>query len=203
MSNKLSFTCSSFKDLASRYVLYFWLAKPKPKSKSGILVYVNLWKNCRSWKYFYTNFKMIIKVEALLRQCSMWKMNNERKSETCTHHEVCWNTALLFQKNRFELCPLILRWRVLSRSNSKGTSLLKTVWSKKKTKPFGASIAYILQNYAGSFSLRCGPASAGRCTAACCLRCNCACDWKEPAETGSPAAWSCAEVSCDLKTQKN
>lgn len=62
--------------------------------------------------------------------------------------------------------------------------------------------AYTLLNRAGSFCRQCGPVSAGHCTAAYCPHYNCVCDWKEPAETGSPVAWSCAEVSCDLITHK-
>ena len=54
----------------------------------------------------------------------------------------------------------------------------------------------------GSSCRRVGPASAGRCTAACCLRYNCVCDWREPAGTGSPEAWSSGEASCDLKTHR-
>lgn len=59
---------------------------------------------------------------------------------------------------------------------------------------------YTWMEPAGSSCQRRGPAGAGRCTAVNCLHCSCVCDWKAPAGTGSPAAWSYAEASCDLKT---
>lgn len=34
-----------------------------------------------------------------------------------------------------------------------------------------------------------------------CHRYNCVCDWREPAGKGSPGAWSCAGVSCDLQAE--
>lgn len=66
------------------------------------------------------------------------------------------------------------------------------VWDFKWT-------THIWVYHVGSFCQWCGPESAGRCTAAYCLRCNCACDWREPAGTSSPVAWSSVEVSCDLQ----